>query len=120
MGAAIESEHTMNRIEAKETPRRIMSADDIFGSDNVILDLDEGPTLRALGFKGGRLAYFDGEQVKPVTLRESLQIWLVIETLYSAPDGDDRSLGSHSPAKLKWLRMITPLIGKHATWGKAL
>lgn len=54
---------------------------------------------QAIGFNGGRLFFFDGRDLQPITLKESVEWCAALEDAEKGDGWDD------SP-KVKWLKMI--------------
>ena len=81
------------------------SARSVFPDDCAIIELACQPA-RGIGFRRGRLEYFDGSTYRPVSLKQSVQLYILLVMRHEIGDQADVTESCATSAYLKWLRMI--------------
>ncbi len=77
----------------------------VFPEDSAIIELGCQPS-RGIGFRKGRIEYFDGSSYRPVTLKQSVQLYMLLVMRHEVSNGATIPESCASGAYLKWLRMI--------------
>lgn len=80
-------------------------AKSVFPEDCAIIELGCQPS-RGIGFRNGGLEYFDGSTYRPVSLKQSVQLYILLVMRHEVSDGASVSESCAAAAYLKWLRMI--------------
>ena len=77
----------------------------VFPEDCAIIELGCLPA-RGIGFRKGRIEYFDGSTYRPVSLKQSVQLYILLVMRHEVSDASTVPESCAAAAYLKWLRMI--------------
>jgi len=77
----------------------------VFPEDCAIIELGCVPP-RGIGFRKGQIEYFDGTAYRQVSLKQSVQLYILLVMLHEIDDEPGVPESCAAAAYLKWLRLI--------------
>jgi hypothetical protein len=76
----------------------------VFPKDGAIIELGCEPAL-GIGFRRGHIEYFDGANYRPVSLKQSVQLYILLVMRPATGEGACKE-SCATTAYLRWLRLI--------------
>ncbi len=86
------------------------TVESVFPQEGAIIELGCQPA-RGIGFRNGQIEYFDGSNYSPVSLKQSVQIYILLVMRHGITDGPKVPESCAAAAYLKWLRLIAKNLG---------
>jgi hypothetical protein len=77
----------------------------VFAEDCAIIELGCIPP-RGIGFRKGRIEYFDGTAYRAVSLKQSVQLYILLVMRHEIDEGASVPESCAAAAYLKWLRLV--------------